>query len=105
MSSDTPTINMAATGANIKALIKNKGLKVADVQIRCGFNTPQAIFKWMRGDAMPTIDNMVILAHLLDVTIDKIIILNAHSYGHYRSAFRRIGIMSSAALLRSAVST
>lgn len=76
MSSDTLTINMAATGANIRALIKNKGLRVADVQNRCGFNTPQAIFKWMRGDAMPTIDNMVILAHLLDVTIDKIIILN-----------------------------
>ena len=71
-----PTIDAIATGANIRALIKNKGLKVADVQIRCGFNTPQAIFKWMRGDAMPTIDNMVILAHLLDVTIDKIIILN-----------------------------
>ena len=76
MSSDTPTINMAATGANIKALIKNKGLKVADVQARCGFHTPQAIFKWMRGDAMPTIDNMVILAHILDMPIDKIIILN-----------------------------
>ena len=76
MSSDTPTINMAATSANIKALIKNKGLKVADVQVRCGFNTPQAIFKWMRGDAMPTIDNMVILAKMLGVTIDKIIILN-----------------------------
>jgi len=76
MSSDTPTINMAATGANIKALIRNKGLKVSDVQARCGFHTPQAIFKWMRGDAMPTIDNMVILAHLLDVSIDKIIILN-----------------------------
>ena len=76
MSSDTPTINMAATGANIKALIKNKGLKVADVQIRCGFNTPQAIFKWMRGDAMPTIDNMVILAKMLGVTIDEILILN-----------------------------
>ena len=76
MSSDMPTLNMAATGANIKALIRNKGLKVADVQERCGFHTPQAIFKWMRGDAMPSIDNMVILAHLLDVTIDKIIILN-----------------------------
>ena len=71
-----PTINMAATGANIKALLKSRGLKVTDVQNMCGFNTPQAIFKWMRGDAMPTIDNMVILAHLLDVTIDKIIILN-----------------------------
>ena len=76
MSSDMPTINMTATGANIRALIKNKGLKVADVQVRCGFNTPQAIFKWMRGDTMPTIDNMVILAKMLGVTIDEILILN-----------------------------
>ena len=75
MSPDTPTINMAATGANIKALIKNKGLRVADVQIRCGFNTPQAIFKWMRGDAVPTIDNMIILADMFGVPIDKIIIV------------------------------
>ncbi|MCR4861730.1 MAG: helix-turn-helix domain-containing protein, partial [Ruminococcus sp.] len=41
-----------------------------------GFNTPQAIFKWMRGDAMPSIDNIVILAHILDVPIDEIIITN-----------------------------
>lgn len=72
----TPTINMTATGANIKSLIKTRGLKVADVQNILGFNTPQAIFKWMRGDAMPSIDNMVILAHLLDVTIDEIIIVD-----------------------------
>lgn len=71
-----PTIDMAATGANIRALIKAKGLKVADVQTVFGFNTPQAIFKWMRGDAMPSIDNIVILAHILDVPIDEIIITN-----------------------------
>ncbi|MBE6864356.1 MAG: helix-turn-helix transcriptional regulator [Ruminococcus flavefaciens] len=67
---------MIATGANIRALIKAKGLKVADVQTVFGFNTPQAIFKWMRGDAMPSIDNIVILAHILDVSIDEIIITN-----------------------------
>ena len=71
-----PTIDMIATGANIKALIKGKVLKVADVQTAFGFNTPQAIFKWMRGDAMPSIDNIVILAHILDVPIDEIIITN-----------------------------
>ena len=71
-----PTIDMTATGANIKALLKSKGLKVADVQNMCGFNTPQAIFKWMRGEAMPSIDNLVILAHILGVSIDKIIIIN-----------------------------
>lgn len=71
-----PAIDMIATGANIRALIKAKGLKVADVQTVFGFNTPQAIFKWMRGDAMPSIDNIVILAHILDVPIDEIIITN-----------------------------
>ena len=76
MSSTMPTINMAATGANIKALLKARNLKVADVQNTCRFNTPQAIFKWMRGDAMPSIDNLVILSHMLGVTIDQIIIIN-----------------------------
>ena len=76
MSSAVPTINLAATGANIKALIKTNGLRVTDVQAGFGFNTPQALFKWMRGDAMPSIDNMVILANMLNVTIDEILILN-----------------------------
>ena len=68
-------VNMAATGANIKALIKANGLKVSDIQNKCGFNTPQSIFKWMRGDAMPSIDNLVILAYILNVTIDEILVV------------------------------
>ena len=76
MSTEMPVINMTATGSNIKALIRANGLKVTDVQRLCGFNTPQSIFKWMRGESMPSIDNLVILAHILNVTIDEIIILN-----------------------------
>lgn len=71
-----PIIDMQATGANIKSLIRDRGLKIADVQKRCGFNTPQAIFKWMRGDAMPSIDNLVILADILDITIDQLLVVN-----------------------------
>jgi transcriptional regulator with XRE-family HTH domain len=71
-----PTINMTATGSNIKSLIKANGLKVAEIQAVYGFNTPQSIFKWMRGEAMPSIDNLVILAHILGVSIDRIIIIN-----------------------------
>ena len=70
------TVNMAATGANIKNMMKARNIKVKDVQAVCGFGTPQAIFKWMRGDALPSIDNIVILAHILDVPIDEIIITN-----------------------------
>ena len=70
-----PVIDVKATGINIRNIIKSKGFKISDVQTRCGFNTPQAIFKWMRGDAVPTIDNLVILADMLDTPIDKIIIV------------------------------
>ena len=69
-----PIIDVKATGNNIKDIIKSKGFKISDVQARCGFNTPQAIFKWMRGDSVPTIDNMVIIADLFGVTIDQIIV-------------------------------
>ena len=70
-----PIIDVKATGNNIRNIIKSKGIKISDVQARCGFNTPQAIFKWMRGDAVPTIDNLIILADMFDVPIDKIIIV------------------------------
>ena len=66
-------IDTKATGANIKNMIRSGGYKIADVQQRCGFNTPQAIFKWMRGDCVPSIDNMVIIADMFGVTVDRII--------------------------------
>lgn len=72
--SKMPVIDTRATGMNIKTMIRQRGLKIADVQKRCGFNTPQAIFKWMRGDAVPTMDNMVIIADMFGVTIDQIIV-------------------------------
>lgn len=69
-----PTIDMDATGKNIKKIMKENKMTVAKVQDVFGFNTPQAIYKWMRGDAMPTIDNMVILATMFNTTIDTIIV-------------------------------
>ena len=39
-----------------------------------GFTNPQAIYKWQNGDCMPTIDNLVILAAVLGVTVDEILV-------------------------------
>ena len=71
-----PIINMEATGSNIKALIKEKGLTVKEIQNMLGFNNPQSIFKWLRGETMPTLDNLIILAYILGVSMDNIIITN-----------------------------
>ena len=69
-----PVIDMAATGINITRLRVNAGLTVKDLQKIFGFSTPQAIYKWQRGAALPTVDNLVILALLFKVKIDDILI-------------------------------
>ena len=68
-----PAIDMAKTGQNIVVLRKQAGLSVKDLQDAFGFATPQAIYKWQQGLALPTIDNLVVLAALLGVSIDDII--------------------------------
>jgi transcriptional regulator with XRE-family HTH domain len=65
---------MTATGKNIMRLRKNAGMTVKDLQNVFGFTTPQAIYKWQRGTAMPTLDNMVVLAAVFGVTIDEILV-------------------------------
>ena len=70
-----PTINMHATGDNIRRMRKNAGMTIADVQMACGV-TAAAVCKWQRGDAMPTIDNLVILAAVWGVKIDDILVVS-----------------------------
>ena len=71
-----PTINMAATGRNIATLRTQAGLTVKDLQDVFGFATPQAIYKWQHGTAMPTLDNLIVLAMVLGVAMDDIVVVN-----------------------------
>ena len=69
-----PTIDMAATGRNIACLRRRTGLSIRELQEILGFSTPQAIYKWQRGDSLPTLDNIVVLAAVFDVTVDEILV-------------------------------
>ena len=69
-----PTIDLVKTGANIVDLRKSAGLTVHDLQMVFGFNSPQAIYKWQNGTALPSVDNLIVLAALLNVHIDDILI-------------------------------
>ncbi len=71
-----PAIDMVATGKNITKMRKDAGLTVRDLQEMFGFTTPQAIYKWQHGTAMPTIDNLVVLAIVFGVHIDEIIVID-----------------------------
>ena len=70
-----PTVNLAMTGANIRAIRKQRGLSVKDLQDIFGFATPQAIYKWQQGVTLPTVDNLVVLASVFGVPMEKILVI------------------------------
>ncbi len=69
-----PTINMAATGERIKALRKARGLKVAQLSEYMGFTEPQAVYKWQRGESLPTVDNLFALSRILGAPMEDILV-------------------------------
>ena len=71
-----PTINMVATGRNITRLREQAGLSVKDLAEIFGFATPQAIYKWQHGTAIPTLDNLVVLAAVFGVAMDDVIVID-----------------------------
>ena len=75
-----PVIDMTATGMNITRMRINAGLTVKDLQDIFGFSTPQAIYKWQRGTALPTVDNLVVLATVFGVKIDDILIFQVSGH-------------------------
>lgn len=66
---------MMATGQNITNLMNQAGMTVRDIQNVFGFSNPQSIYKWRRGQSVPTIDNLIVLAAVLGVRIDDIIVV------------------------------
>ena len=76
-----PIIDLVATGKNIKRIREASGISVRDIQDVLGFTNPQAIYKWQKGECLPTIDNLVILASVLGVTIDEILITDEDYQG------------------------
>ncbi len=68
-----PTVNPERTGENIVRLRRSAGYTVRDLQDYFGFETPQAIYKWQQGKNLPSVDNLLALSVLFDVTVNEIV--------------------------------
>ena len=71
---DYPVINTVATGRRIRELRKQNHLRVEDVSRFMDFESEQAIYKWQRGDSLPTVDNLYALSRLFGTTVDDILV-------------------------------
>lgn len=69
------SINMKATGENIVQLMNKAGITVRMLQRFFDFENPNTIYKWRHGESLPTVDNLVALAFILNVRMDDIVVL------------------------------
>ena len=72
-----PVINMRATGTHIKALMDTREVTVQDVQDAMGLASPQAVYRWLCGSNLPSVDNLFALSRYLNVQMDDVIIEKA----------------------------
>lgn len=69
-----PVLDLEATGAKIKTLMKQRGITPRQLQILLDFPYVQTVYNWYAGKNMPTIDNLVVLVQVLGVTMDDIVV-------------------------------
>ena len=77
-----PVIDLAGTGRSIELHRQQAGLTVRDVQDYFGFEYPQAIYKWQHGECLPTVDNLLALAKLLQVSMEDLLVYEDQEVSH-----------------------
>lgn len=70
-------VDIEATGRNIKRFLEEKGLSAYDVQEALGLESAQSVYAWIspKRKNTPSVENLVMLAQLLEVRIEDILIL------------------------------
>ena len=74
------SIKQEETGKRIKQLLQDHGYKVKDIQGAMGFENPQAVYKWISGKCLPSLDNFLILSRLLNTSIEDILVIDGDSF-------------------------
>ena len=70
---DFPVIDPVATGACIRELRMERHITVAGLKDMLELESVQAIYKWQRGECLPSVDNLYAISRLLGVPVDNII--------------------------------
>lgn len=68
-------ISKSETGKRLRRLMGEYGLTVREVQEEMELESPQAVYKWLQGKTMPSIENLLVLAKLLHLPMEELLVL------------------------------
>lgn len=66
-------LDIAATGNKIKMFMDKREISAKDLSKVMNVSI-QAVYRWQKGETLPTISNMFILGQLFDVDVDDILV-------------------------------
>lgn len=78
-----PVINLPETGRRIEWQRRKAGMTVRDLKTYFGFEYPQAIYKWQHGECLPTVDNLLALSRLLQVSMEDLLVYEDQGVSHF----------------------
>ena len=70
-----PVIDPEATGRNIRRMRTEKHISNQQMMRYFGFNNTQTIYKWQRGETLPTVENLLALSRLLGEPMERILVV------------------------------
>lgn len=69
-----PNIDMQRTGRKLKKMIEAAGYTPRMIQDYLHLSCVQPIYRWYKGQILPSVDNLFMLSELLDVHMEELLV-------------------------------
>lgn len=69
----TSGIDLVKTGELLKQKIKVAGYSVKEIQNMLGLSCPQPIYRWFKGQILPTVEHLHRLSKILNVHMEELL--------------------------------
>lgn len=65
---------MRETGRQLTRLIQKSGYSVGEIQNLLHLSCPQPVYRWMKGQVLPTVDHLYVLAKLFRIHMEELLV-------------------------------
>ena len=68
------SIDMEQTGRILRQKIRQKGYSVKDIQKLLHLSCPQPVYRWFKGQILPSVDHLYVLSRVLSCHMEELLV-------------------------------
>ena len=69
------SIDMKETGKNIRKKMMQNGYSVEDIMEITGVSTEQAVYKWLGGKSLPSLETLLVMSRIFEVDVSELLVV------------------------------